>query len=347
MIKCGIIGCGVIAPTHVEGYQALPDVEIVHISDLIPERMEKLGEKYGIARRSVDYRDLLADPEVELVSVCTDHASHAQIVIDALEAGKHVVCEKSPGRVPEDLKRMTDAAKRHPELVVSGIFQHRFQPANRTLRRLIEEGKFGRIVGVNLVFNCLRTNEYYQKDAWRGTIAGEGGGVLINQAIHHLDQLRFLFGGIRRVSALTANLTHQGVIEVEDSAAFVVEFRNSVFGTVNATNSAAEEWRSMLSVTGTELCLEYANEKPVHVEGLDAARAREVEEALSLEIKEQVVGKQYYGVGHTAQLADVVDAIREHRAPEVTIADACGSAALVMAVYESARTGNWAEVPEY
>ena len=87
MIKCGIIGCGVIAPTHVEGYRALPDVEIVHLSDLIPERMEKLGEKYGIARRSIDYHELLADPEVELVSVCTDHASHAQIVIDASGRG--------------------------------------------------------------------------------------------------------------------------------------------------------------------------------------------------------------------------------------------------------------------
>ena len=347
MIKCGIIGCGVIAPTHLEGYRALPDVEIVHLCDLIPERVEKLGEKYGIARRSVDYHELLADPEVDLVSVCTDHASHAQIVVDALNAGKHVVCEKSLGRVPADLKRMCDTAKAHPELVASGIFQHRFQPANRTLRQLIEAGKFGRIVGVNLLFNCLRTNEYYQKDAWRGTIAGEGGGILINQAIHHLDQLRFLFGGIRRVSAVTGNLTHGDVIEVEDTAAFTLEFRSGIFGTVFATNSAAEEWRSMLSITGTELCLEYANEKPVHVEGLDAERAREVEQALSLEIKEQVVGKQYYGVGHTAQLADVVDSIREHRAPEVTLAEACDSAALVMAVYESARTGTWAEVPEY
>ncbi|MBO5765456.1 MAG: Gfo/Idh/MocA family oxidoreductase, partial [Lentisphaeria bacterium] len=110
MVKCGIIGCGVIAPTHIEGYQKLDNACVVHISDLIPERMAALGDKYGIAKRSQDYRDLLADPEVELVSVCTDHASHAQIVKDVLEAGKHVICEKSAARVPEDIHTMLNAA---------------------------------------------------------------------------------------------------------------------------------------------------------------------------------------------------------------------------------------------
>lgn len=100
MIKCGIIGCGVIAPTHIEGYRSLPEVEVIHLCDLIPERVNALGDKYGIARRSVDCKELLADPEVDAVSVCTDHASHAQIVCDALAAGKHVICEKALGRVP-------------------------------------------------------------------------------------------------------------------------------------------------------------------------------------------------------------------------------------------------------
>ena len=134
MIKCGIIGCGVIAPTHIEGYRSLPEVEVIHLCDLIPERVNALGDKYGITRRSVDYKELLADPEVDAVSVCTDHASHAQIVCDALAAGKHVICEKALGRVPEDLARMTKAAAAHPELTAAGIFQHRYEPANRRLK---------------------------------------------------------------------------------------------------------------------------------------------------------------------------------------------------------------------
>ncbi len=345
MIKCGIIGCGVIAPTHIEGYQALPGVSVTHLCDLIGERADKLGEKYHIARRSTDYHELLADPEITLVSVCTDHASHARIVIDALEAGKHVICEKALGRTFDDLEAMTAAARRHPELVSAGIFQHRFEPANRQLKTLVETGKFGKLLTVNLNFNCLRTAEYYQKDAWRGTLRGEGGGILINQAIHHLDQLRYLFGDIKSLCARTANLTHQGVIEVEDSAAFVFEFQSGVFGAVTATNSSAAEWRSFLAISGTDAILEYANEQPVHVEGKEAEAIRE---ALKPEhVNQKVTGKTYYGAGHTAQLADFVDAVREHRPAEETLPDAANSAALVLAVYQSEQTGSWVDVRNY
>lgn len=349
MIKCGIIGCGVIAPTHIEGYRSLPEVEVIHLCDLIPERVNALGDKYGIARRSVDYKELLADPEVDAVSVCTDHASHAQIVCDALAAGKHVICEKALGRVSEDLARMTKAAAAHPELTAAGIFQHRYELANRRLKKLIADGKFGRVLAVNLVFSCLRTNEYYEKDAWRGTASGEGGGILINQAIHHLDQLRYLFGNVKRLAGRTANLTHQGVIEVEDTAAFVVEFGSGLFGTVAATNSSCVEWRSFLTVVGTEANLEYANEKPVFVESSVEGRADEITQALTARGEEQaaIVGKAYYGAGHTAQLADFLEAIREKRQTEVTMADAADSAALVLAVYESERTGGWVEIPNY
>ncbi len=347
MVRCGVIGCGVIAPTHIEGYQAIPEVQVVHLCDLSPERMKRLGSKYGIERQCTNYHQLLRDPEVDLVSVCTDHASHAKIVVDALKAGKHVVCEKSIGRVPGDLKRMCAVAKAHPELVASGIFQHRFQPANRRLKELIATDAFGKIIAVNLIFNCLRTAEYYQKDNWRGTQAGEGGGVLINQAIHYLDQLRFLFGEVRRVNALTKNLTHQGVIEVEDTAVFMIEFESGIFGTVAATNSAAVEWRGLLSISGTKVCLEYTNEVPTHVEGSDTKLVKKIESALSIKNDTPVVGKKYYGVGHTDQLADVIEAIRMHRAPAVTIADAAGSSALVMAVYKSATRGGWVDVPSY
>ena len=338
MVKVGIIGCGVISPTHIEGYQKLPDVEVVHISDLIPERMQARGDKYGIAKRSLDYHDLLADPEVDLVSVCTDHASHVQIVCDALEAGKHVLCEKSPGRVPEDMDKMVSAASRHPELVVSGVFQHRFEPHNIRMKKLIAEGAFGKILTVNLNFRCLRTNEYYTKDAWRGTQAGEGGGVLINQAIHHLDQLRFLFGDVVAVSARTANMTHQGVIEVEDTAAFLLEFEGGFCGVVTATNSSPVTWCSDLRIDGDLAAMNYINENCEMVFSADKEREKMIRDTLADDREEAAVaGKSYYGSGHVAQLVDVIDAINSKRAPGNSLADASGTAALVMAVYESAR----------
>ena len=347
MLKCGIIGCGVIAPTHIEGFQAIPEIEVTCLCDLEIAKAEALGEKYGVKKRCADYHELLAS-DVDIVSVCTDHASHAQIVCDALAAGKHVICEKSLGRTFEDLEKMTAAVKAHPELVSAGIFQHRYEYSNIALRRLVQENKFGRLLSVNLNFGCYRSNDYYRSGSWRGTVAGEGGGILINQAIHHLDQLRFLFGDVKRVCALSANLTHQGVIEVEDTAVFAAEFVSGLMLTVSATNSSSENWRSFLTVAGTEAWLEYINEKPAYIGSRDPARSEEIRKALEPAEKNlKVSGKSYYGAGHTGQLTDFVNAILEKRHPMEDLIEAANSSALILTVYKSAASGQWEEVPHY
>ena len=347
MLKCGIVGCGVIAPTHIEGFQAIPEVKITCLCDLELEKAKKLGEKYGIENCCTDYRELLAS-DVDIVSVCTDHASHAQIVCDAIAAGKHVICEKSLGRTFDDLERMTAAAKAHPELITAGIFQHRYEYSNIALRKLLQENKFGKLLCVSLNFACYRSNDYYRSGSWRGTVAGEGGGILINQAIHHLDQLRYLFGDVKRLCALSANLTHQGVIEVEDTAVFAAEFESGLMLTVTATNSASEDWRSFLTITGSEAYLEYINEKPSYIGSRDPARKEEIAAALNPgKENKKVSGKSYYGAGHSGQLADFVRAVLEKRQPLETMTDAANSSALILTVYKSAASGKWEEVPRY
>lgn len=349
MMKFAIIGCGIISRTHAAGIRQIPGVELAICCDIIPERMQLLAQEYNIPAMTADYREILANPEISAVSICTDHASHAEIFCDALNAGKHVICEKVPGRTPEDLKKMSAAVKAHPELTASGIFQHRFVPGNIAMRELIRQKKFGKLLTVNLNFCCLRTREYYQRDAWRGTFSGEGGGVLINQAIHFLDQLRFYFGEVKSVTAKTANLTHQGIIETEDTAAFVAEFADGLFVTANATNSASVKWRSAMTVCGSEMQLEFIDEKLHYINGSDPEKVAEVQNILTGAANgtAEVVGKSYYGSGHTAQLADFVAAINEKRAPRVTFADAANSAALVHAVYAAAASGTWQDVADY
>ena len=347
-MKCAIIGCGVIAPTHAAGYRQIPQAELAACCDLIHERAAKLAQEFAVAKTYTDYRELLADPEIRAVSICTDHASHAQIFCDAIAAGKSVICEKVPGRTPEDLERMVRAAAAHPELAAAGIFQHRFAPGNLALRELVRQGKFGQLLLVNLNFCCLRTNEYYRHDPWRGTVAGEGGGVLINQAIHFLDQLRFLFGEVKQVAARCANLTHQGVIETEDTAALVAEFADGLFVTANATNSASEHWRNTLIITGSAAQAEFINEKLSYLSGNDPENVAAIRETLeAADHQGEVVGKSYYGTGHTAQLADFLEAAAGKHAPTVSIAEAANSAALVHAVYAAARQGGWQPVTDY
>ncbi len=350
-MKYGIIGCGVISRTHAAAIKQIPGVELAVCCDLIPGKMQDLAKEYDIPAMTADYREILADPEITALSICTDHASHAGIFCDALNAGKHVICEKVPGRTPEDLQKMCAAVKAHPEVIATGIFQHRFVPGNIAVRELIRKGVFGKLLLVNMNFCCLRTKEYYQRDAWHGTFAGEGGGVLINQAIHFLDQLRFLFGEVKSVAAKTANLTHQGIIENEDTVAFTAEFADGLFVTANATNSASIRWRSALTVCGSEMQLELIDEKLSYIDGQDPEKVAEAKkfltDAASGNGNSEIVGKSYYGSGHTAQLADFVAAISEKRAPEVSFADAANSAALVHAVYAANASGSWQNVADY
>lgn len=345
MIKCGIIGCGVIAPTHLAGYKAIPGVEVTHFCDLEISRAEKLSAGMPGVRCFTDYREMLQDKELTAVSICTDHASHAAIFCDAIAAGKHVICEKVPGRTHEDLVRMLDTAAQYPEIVATGIFQHRFNPGNIALQNLIREKKFGKLLNVNLNFACLRTDEYYSLSPWRGTAAGEGGGVLINQAIHFLDQLRFLFGDFRRIAAVSANRTHQQVMEVEDTVAFAAELTNGIFVTVTATNSALTRWRSALTICGTGGQAEFIDEKLAYLEVADPEEDAAIRKALENPAEDlQVNGKAYYGTGHTAQLTDFIQAIREKRPPQLSLAEAANSAALVQSVYAAAASGQWIDV---
>ena len=111
MVRCGVVGCGVIAPTHIVGIQSIENAKLEALCDIDVERLHRRGEEFGVAKRYTDYHDMLADKDVDLIHVCTDHASHVQIVVDALNAGKHVICEKSAGRVDADLEAMANAAK--------------------------------------------------------------------------------------------------------------------------------------------------------------------------------------------------------------------------------------------
>ena len=339
MVRCGIIGCGVIAPTHAAGIECVGNAVLAAVCDIDPQRLKSFGDQYNVTKRYTDYHDMLADPEIDLVHVCTDHASHAPIVIDAIAAGKHVLCEKPAGHDDADLAAMAEAAAKHPELVTSGVFQHRFVKQNIALKELVEDNAFGKMLMVTLSFCCLRTDDYYTQDAWRGTLKYEGGGVLINQAIHYIDQLRFTFGDVKQVSAICRNQNHQGIIEVEDAAMVTVEFANGILGTIAATNASATKWRSDMVITGTDATLTLVTEKPAFVGSSDEAFKNRIEAAVAPEVKPQIVGKSYYGTGHTRQIADVCDAIENRRQPEVSLIDAINTASLVMAIYESERKG--------
>ncbi|MHB1158652.1 MAG: Gfo/Idh/MocA family protein [Phycisphaerales bacterium] len=345
-LRIGIIGSGVIAPTHIESYQLLKDVEVVCACDLIADKAKQVAEKYKIAGTTTDYHQLLNDPTIDLVSVCTDHASHERIVVDAFKAGKHVVCEKSLAARSDQLDRMLAAHAAHPELLFSGIFQHRFDGVNRAVRRLIAGGKLGKMLTANMQIRCFRSDQYYS-DGWHGTWAKEGGSVLINQAIHSVDSLAWIMGGISGISAAHANLNHESSIETEDTIAATVRFANGALGTMEATCASHIGWEITQEFHGTLGSIEVRDAQPRKVVFVDPVLQEEVKNILQTANDPRGVeaGRSYYGTGHPAQIADVVDALRSGRAPFVTGEQASHAVRIVLGAYESQRTGGWVEVP--
>lgn len=340
-IRIGIIGCGVVAPMHLDAYRKLEGVELVWACDLVEEKARKLSAIFGVQRVTANYRDVFKDKSVDAVSICTDHASHSPITVAALKAGKHVLCEKALSTSPAKLNAMMTAHAKQPGLVFAGVFQHRFDVVMRYLKRLVDEKRFGTILTAGMQVRCLRTNEYYQSDKWRGTWAEEGGSVLINQAIHFVDAITWIMGGIESVTGSCANLTHQGVIETEDTVSASVRFRCGAMGTLEATCSSHFDWETTLAIHGTAGSVEVRDDKPMKIVFGDKALELRIgnEMATLGTAPDPHVGKGYYGQGHPAQIADFVDAIRECRPPFVPAASARHTVDVVLAIYKSNRTG--------
>ena len=188
-IRVAIIGCGTIAPAHIESYQRLDGVELACLCDREKGRAETLASRYDVPTVTDDYRELMSDPTLDALSICTDHASHATLTTEALAAGKHVLCEKPLAHTLAGMDAICATHKAHPECVCGVVFQHRFDASIRCLKKAVDDGLFGSIITCGAHVRCRRGPAYYEGSPWRGTWAMEGGSVTINQAIHTIDSL--------------------------------------------------------------------------------------------------------------------------------------------------------------
>jgi len=345
-LKIGIIGCGVIAPVHAESYGLLDNVEIAWACDLVEEKARRLAEKYKIRNVTTDYAEVLADEGVDGISVCTDHAGHSPITVAALEAGKHVLCEKALAADSEGLETMLAAHAKRPELVFSGVFQHRFDRNIQLLKRLVNEQALGTLLTVGTQIRCRRTADYYRADLWRGTWAKEGGGVLINQAIHFIDALLWITGGAKAVSGAFANLTHGDSMETEDTAVAALRMNCGALGTIEATCSSHIAWEPTISLHGSEGSIELRGGQGLKVCFADQDLCHRVERELAECYNENHValGKRYYGTTHAEQIADFVAAVSSGGRPFVTASSARHAVDVVLGIYRSHRAGGWVDV---
>lgn len=335
----GIVGTGVIASFHAEALALSDKAQLAVVYDAVPERAEAFAAKYN-CRAAKTFEDFLAS-EVEAVSITTPTGLHGDVAIPCAKAGKHVLCEKPLDVTLERADAIIDACEENGVLL-SAIFQSRYNRAIQQIKKAADEGRFGVVTTANCQVHWYRSPEYYASAGWRGTWKFDGGGALMNQGIHTLDLLLYVNGDVEEVHAWTANRLHKS-IEVEDSVVASLKFKNGSLGTLEASTACYPGFPRRVEIYGGNgsAVLEddrlavwsFSNETAEddeirrlcsEGEGLKGGSANPT--AISCE-------------GHRRQINEFAESILTGKPLSIPGKEGRRAIALIMAIYESARTG--------
>ncbi len=328
-IGIAVIGCGGIGHTHARAAREIPGARLVGVSSRDEGRARQVAELEGCLF-TTDPATLLADPEVSLVSIATSSGSHAPLALAAIAAGKHVLVEKPLAMTSDEGRRVMAAAVERGR-TLSVVFQRRFEETFRVLRDAVTAGALGRLLLVEATCPYFRAQSYYDSAAWRGTLADDGG-ALMNQGIHLVDLMLWLGGRARRVTAQVATQMHR--MEAEDIAAAVINFESGALATLLASTNLAPGFPHALNLYGDRGSVRTEGGVVTHWGIADVAPPQAAPAAAGTASP----GGAFWSLAqHRAQMADVVAAIRERRAPAITAEDGLRAVALVEAVYRSAQ----------
>jgi UDP-N-acetyl-2-amino-2-deoxyglucuronate dehydrogenase len=340
-MRFAIIGAGVIGTVHARLIASLPEkATLVAVVDTDFGRAETLAREYG-AHPYADAADAYANEEIEAVSVCLPSALHVDAAVEALEAGKDVIVEK-PIAVTLAAADKIIAAEAASGRTVSVISQRRFQAPAVYMKSAIDSGRLGRLTSGIAESAFFRSQEYYDSGDWRGTVEIDGGGALMNQGIHALDLLIWMLGVPVRVSAQTGRVAHER-IEVEDVAAATLLFESGAIGVILASTAARPGLPVRIAIHGDQGIAVMENEQ-ISFFASSADGAGEDPALGSGAIDPDGWGP--LDVAHRAQYEDFIDAVAEGRSPKVSTRAGRRSLAVVLAVYESARTGRPVDLEE-
>jgi predicted dehydrogenase len=338
----GFVGTGVIAAMHAAAVAALPRARLAAVTDVADGAAAAFAAARGCAAEP-GLDQLLARPDVDVVCVCVPSGLHAEIGVRAAQAGKHLVVEKPIDVTLAAADRLIEAA-RAAGVALTVISQHRFDPGLIELKRLLGDGALGRLVLAEASTKWYRTQAYYDSAAWRGTWAMDGGS-LMNQGIHYVDLLRWCMGPVTEVTAVCATQAHQ--VEVEDTALAIVRFGSGAVGTILSSTAAYPGFPQRLEITGTHGTVIVEDGRIVRrafgkgtagVPGEDADPGAGAVGALGGH-GAAVDPAAIEVASHAAQIADLLAAVEEGRAPAVDGQAGRDALEIVRAVYESARTG--------
>jgi len=341
----GIIGCGMISNFHARAIGDVRGAKLVACYDAVPAAADRLAASTG-CRAYHDLDQMLADGAVQAVTVATPSGAHLEPAVAAARAGKHVIVEKpleiTLGRCDQIIEECRKAG-----VVLSTIFPSRFHDPSVQLKRAVDQGRFGRLTGDAYV-KWYRTQAYYDSGAWRGTWQLDGGGALMNQAIHSVDLLTWLMGPVVEIRARIGLLAHQR-IAVEDVAMATVQFANGALGVIEASTAIYPGYLKRIEIHGS------AGSAVMEEEDLikwDFAKKVPRDAA----ILEKMADKKSTGGGaadpaaighhgHARQFQDVVAAIKKGTTPAIDGREGRRSVEIILGIYKAAETGRAVTLP--
>lgn len=331
-IGFGIVGGGMIGAVQAAAIQQISGAKLVAVCGRDEARTAEFAAKFGCAGYT-DYDRFLQHPGLQVVNICTPSGTHAELGIRAAEAGKHVLTEKP---IEINLQRADTliAACDRAGVKLGVIFQSRFLPAVQRMKRAIDEGRLGKLMLGDALVKWYRAPEYYA-DSWHGTLAMDGGGALINQAIHTVDLLRWMMGPAESAFAMKSALRYPQ-IEAEDTLVGTVKFQSGALGVVQAVTSAKPGFKRRLEISGERgtIILDGDAISVWAIDGEDADTG-EAEHLTDGSANPAAISNE----GHRRQIEDMMRAVIENRPPMIDGREGRKSLELVTALYAAANEG--------
>ncbi|HLR24318.1 MAG TPA: Gfo/Idh/MocA family oxidoreductase [Fodinibius sp.] len=332
-LKFGIVGCGMISGTHA---RAIADSEtgmLTAAHSRTEANLRSFGEKFDVEPYT-DYEQFLAEADIDGVVICTPTGTHLDYGKQAAEAGKHLIVEKPIEVTLERGQQLIDSC-RSSNVKLAVIYQNRFIDDVQRMKFLLDSGDLGHIVMVDASVKWFRDQHYYSSADWRGTLALDGGGAVINQAVHTVDLMLWLCGEVESVQAYKGTLTHQNM-EGEDNAVAVMRFRNGALGVFRASTSTIPAQNRKIEV--------HAEHGTATLDGGMFTVSYGGTQEFG-----KVVGSKESGTGaadpmegitmdnHRKQYEQILSALLNDDQPAVSGADSLKSLAFVRALYQSAK----------
>lgn len=342
-----IVGTGMIAGFHLKALAEIEGTKIVALVDSVPAALERFVAKQEL--KCDTYTDLgkaLERRDVDIVIVCTPSGAHMDSAVAAANAGKHVVVEKPLEINPERCDRIIDACDKN-KVKLCTIFPSRFADANVELKKAVTAGRFGRLTLGETTCKWWRSQAYYDQGGWRGTWKLDGGGAMMNQAIHNVDLLQWMMGPVTHVSGFTGTLAHER-IEVEDTAVACLRFASGAVGVMQAATSVHPGYPKTIAIHGDKGSAVIEQEDVLRWDfdpaGPDdaAVRQRFAQKvgASGGASDPSAISHEY----HRRQLADFIQAIQQGRQPQVDGREGRKAVQIIVSIYESAKTGRVVEI---